>query len=150
MIPQSVQAVVYESGITIEQVPKALFGTWRVNAKLDNTNSSFTFKPQSIDFWELSRIGDRITLNNPFSGARAEIQVVTVENNLIVFSKKLSYDGNKTLTDTVTIRLDENKFSGINSLRLETFSLIDNQLIKTEIATYNLNGEKLSGESVLE
>jgi hypothetical protein len=146
---QSVQATVIEAGVSIEHVPKALFGSWRVNAKLDKTNSPASFRPQSIDFWNLSRIDNTITLENPFSGANAEISVQTVEGNLIVFSKKLPYQGNKVLTDTVTLRIDENKFSGINTLKLESFSLIDNHLIKSETATYHITGEKISGENVL-
>ena len=145
----SVNATVIEAGVSIEHIPKALFGSWRVNAKLDSTNARGTFRPQSIDFWNLSRVGDVIKLDNPFSGANAEISVQTVEGNLVVFSKRLPYDGNKILTDTVTLRLNDNEFSGINTLRLEYFSLIDNHLMKTETATYHITGEKLSGDSIL-
>ena len=53
------------------------------------------------------------------------------------------------MTDTVTIRLNNNEFSGINTLRLESFSLIDNHLMKTETATYHITGEKISGDNVL-
>ena len=144
-----VNATMLETGISIEHVPKALLGSWRVNAKLEDTNSPRTFRPQSIDFWNLSRVGDRIKLDNPYSGANAEIAVQTVEGNIVVFSKRLPYDGNKVLTDTVTLRLNENEFSGINTLKLESFSLIDNHLMKTETATYRITGEKLSGESIL-
>ena len=146
---QSVQATVIEAGVSVEHVPKALFGSWRVNAKLDKTNSPASFRPQSIDFWNLSRVENSIKLDNPFSGANAEISVQTVEGNLIVFSKKLPYQGNKILTDTVTIRIEGNKFSGINSLKLESYSLIDNHLMKTETARYHITGEKISGESVI-
>ena len=139
----------FEAGISVDHVPKALFGSWRVNAKLEQTNSPQTFKPQSLDFWNLSRVNDVIKLDNPFSGANAEISVQTVEGNLIVFSKRLPYDGNKVLTDTVTLRLNKNEFSGINTLRLEAFSLIDNHLMKTETATYHISGERISGESVI-
>ena len=142
-------ATVLEAGVFIDHVPKALFGSWRVCAKLDKTNAPQSFKPQSIDFWELSRIGDTIKLNNPFSGANAEISVQTVEGTLVVFSKRVPYDGNKVLTDTVTLRLKDNEFTGINTLSLEYFSLIDNHLMKTETATYHIAGEKLSGDSIL-
>lgn len=148
-ITASVNAEVLTAGVSIEEVPKALFGSWRIIAKLDTTNSQGTFKPQSLDFWNLSRYGDRIKLENPLSGADAEISVQTVEGNVVVFSKRLPYDGNKVLTDTVTIRLNGNEFSGLNSLRLESFSLIDNHLMKTETATYVIKGEKISGDSVL-
>lgn len=150
LVTLSVNAEVLTAGVSVEEVPKALFGSWRVIAKLDTTNSKTTFKPQSLDFWNLSRYGDRIKLDNPLSGANAEISVQTVEGDVIVFSKRLPYDGNKVLTDTVTIRLNGNEFNGLNSLRLESFSLIDNHLMKTETATYVIKGEKISGDSVLE
>ena len=149
ILPVSAQEMVLKAGVSVDDVPKALYGSWRVNAKLDDTNSRTTFKTQSIDFWNLSRIGNKITLDNPFSGANAEISVSTVEGNLVVFSKKLPYDNNKVLTDTVTIRLNDNTFSGINSLTLESYSLIDNNLMKTEYARYLIEGEKISGDSVI-
>ena len=147
---QTAQAETIKAGISVEHVPKALYGSWRVSAKLDRTNAPRTFKPQSLDFWNLSRLGDIIELNNPMSGANAEISVQTVEGNIVVFSKRLPYDDNKILTDTVTIRLNQNTFSGINQLKLEHFSLIDNHLMKTQTATYHIKGEKISGDSVIE
>ena len=149
LFTQTVNATVIEAGVSIEHIPKALFGSWRVNAKLDKTTSYSTFRPQSIDFWNLSRIDDTIKLENPFSGANAEISIQTVEGNLIVFSRRVNYDNNKILTDTVTIRLDKNNFTGINHLVLEQFSLIDNHKIKTDTATYHITGEKISGDSIL-
>ena len=149
LIPKA-SATVIEAGVSLDHIPKALFGSWRVQAKLDSTNSAGTFRGQSIDFWNLSRVDDTLKLDNPFTGAKAEVSVQTIEGNLVVFSKRLPYDGNKVLTDTVTLRLDGNKFSGINTLCLESFSLIDNTLLKTETATYHITGEKISGESVLE
>ena len=144
-----VQAEVFQAGVSVNDVPQALFGSWRVNGKLDKTNSFSTFKPQSADLWHLSREGDTIKLDNPFSGANAEISVNTVEGNLIVFTKKVPYNGNKVLTDTVSIRLEGSKFSGINTLILESYSLVDNHLMKTETATYLIQGEKISGDNVL-
>ena len=136
------------AGVVINDIPKAFFGSWRITAKLVDTNSYGTFKPTSVDMWNLSRVGDRIMLSNPFSGANAEISVKAVEGNLVVFSKKAPYD-NKVLTDTVTLRLSDNTFSGINDLTLELFSLVDNHLMKTEHAKYKISGEKISGESIL-
>ena len=145
----TVNAAVLEAGISIDDVPKALFGTWQIRAKLDKTNSYSTFRPQSMDMWNLSRNGDVLTLDNPFNGATAEVSVKTVEGNLIIFSKKLPYGNNKVLTDTVSLRLEDNKFSGINSLVLESYSSVDKHLIKAETATYVITGEKISGESIL-
>ena len=137
------------AGVSIEEIPKAFFGCWIVRAKLDDTNNYKIFKPQSIDTWTLCRVGDKITLNNSFTGATADISIKAVEGNLMVFSKKAAYD-NKTFIDTVSIRLEEGKFSGINTLTIETNSLIDNHLMKTEFARYKIYGEKIAGESVIE
>ena len=137
-----------KAGVSVNDIPKAFFGSWRVIAKLEDSNSYGTFKPQSIDFWTLSRVGDKVTLSNPFTGANAEVSLKTVEGYLLVFSKKAPYD-NKMLTDTITLRLSDNNFSGINTLSLESYSLVDNHLMKTETARYVIKGEKISGESVL-
>ena len=136
------------AGVSVNEIPKAFFGSWRITSKLDDTNSYGTFKPTGCDMWNLSRTGDIVTLSNPFTGAKAEISVRTVEGNLIVFSKKAPYD-NKILTDTVSIRLDKNSFTGINTLSLESFSLLDNHLMKTETARYIIKGEKIFGENIL-
>ena len=40
-----------KAGVSVNDIPKAFFGSWRVTAKLEDTNSYGTFKPQSIDFW---------------------------------------------------------------------------------------------------
>jgi len=143
------QVKTLSAGISVNDVPKTLFGSWRVVAKLEDSNSYGTFKPQSADMWTLSRTGDTITLSNPFTGANAEITVKAVEGNLVVFSKKAPYD-NKMLTDTVSLRLDKNNFKGINTLKLESFSLIDGHVIKTETARYIITGEKISGENIIE
>lgn len=143
------QNVTLNAGISVNEIPKTFYGTWRIVAKLDDSDSYGTFKPQSVDMWTLQRTGDIITLSNPFTGAKAEITVKAVEGNLIVFSKKSPYD-NKMLTDTVSIRLDKNNFTGINTLMLEQFSLVDGHLLKTENARYVIKGEKIAGENVLE
>ncbi len=147
-VPVFAEEKILSAGVSVNDVPKAFFGSWRVTAKIEDSNSYGTFKPASIDFWNLSRVGDKITLENPFTGAKAEISLRTVEGNVIVFSKKAPYD-NKILTDVVTIRLSNNEFSGINDLTLESFSLVDNHLMKTEHAKYVIKGEKIAGESIL-
>ena len=144
----SINAEVLQAGISAEYVPKELFGIWRVEAKLENTNSAKSFRPQSLDMWHLIRKKDSITLINPYSKIDSTISIKTVENNLVIFSKKSTYDDNKLLLDTVTLRVDGNKFSGINELKLETYSSVDKRLIKTECATYLIKGEKISGDNI--
>jgi hypothetical protein len=145
----SVNATVLQAGVSVNEVPEELFGSWQISAKLDSTNSPATFKAQGLDFWNLSRMGDVISLVNPISGANSSVSVRTVEGNLIVFSKSANYDSNKVLTDIVTLRINENSFTGINELKLETYSAVDKHILKTETARYVIKGEKVAGKSIL-
>jgi len=148
LIVNAEENVVLNTGISVNDVPQTIFGSWKVSAKLDESNSYGTFKPKSYDVWTLSRTGNIITLTNPFSGAEGEVSIKAVEGNLIVFSKESPYN-NKVLTDTVSIRLEKESFSGINTLSLKSYSILDGHLIKSEDARYIIKGEKLSGEDVL-
>ena len=137
-----------KAGISIDKVPNAFYGTWRVVAKIDKQSGNrINFRPRTVEVWNLSRQGDVINLSNPFTGADASVTVDYVDGNIIRFTKKGNYD-NKTLTDTVDLKLDGNTFTGINSLVFETFSTYDNSLIQKDTALYILKGEKISGTSI--
>lgn len=133
----------------IDNIPKEFYGTWRVTSDLVSTNSEAVFKKNNVDLWNLSRHGDVITLNNPFSGATASITVDEASDKLIKFKKVGDYDSKK-LTDIVQLSLGKETFSGVNNIVLETLSNIDKSVIKSERATYKLSGEKISGSSVRE
>lgn len=149
MIGVSVSAQTLKAGVSLTgSVPDSFYGNWRVVAKISKQSGSVNFKPQSVDFWNLSRTGDVINLNNPFTGASATVKLDYVEGNVIRFTKTGSYDGNKKLTDTVDLKLIGNTFTGVNYLTLETFSINDNSLIKKDTAIYLLKGEKISGTSI--
>lgn len=145
----TVSAETLTAGVSkIEMVPNSFYGSWRVIAKIDKQSSNGVyFKPQTVDLWNLSREGDVINLNNPFTGASASVTVDYVDGNIIRFTKTGEYD-NKKLTDTVDLKLNGDTFTGINSLTLETFSIRDKSLIKKDTATYVLRGEKISGSSI--
>ncbi len=145
LIGVSVQAETLQASISkIDSLPDEFFGSWRVVAKIDKQSGSIYFKPNTVDLWNLSRQGDVINLNNPFTGASASVKLDYVEGNIIRFTKIGDYD-NKKLTDTVDLKLNGDTFTGINSLKLETFSTYDNSLLKTDTALYILKGEKISG-----
>lgn len=139
-----------KTGISlIENVPTGLFGTWRVAAVLKTTDSPEVFRSKSADLWNLSRNGNVMNLTNPFTGASADLSVEFVKGNVIKFTKEGVSD-NKKLTDTVELKLNGNKFTGVNRLTLQTISPAGGVIIKTQNAEYVLVGEKLSGMSVLE
>lgn len=139
--------MVLKSGISIDKVPKEFYGTWRVTSKLISTNTNGLFKETSVDLWNLFRVGDVITLDNPFSGANASITINSLEGRSIKFKKIGDYDSKK-LTDTVQMTLGKDTFKGVNNLKLDTVSAVDGHIIKTEWATYSLTGEKISGEGI--
>lgn len=141
-------ATVLQTGVSVESVPNAFFGSWQVTAQLEKTSNYSVFKPRSVDLWNLSRLGNVITLENPFTKAKADITLNQVEGNVIVFSKTSSYD-NKVLKDTVTIRLNGNTFEGYNDIIFETRSLYDGHVLKSDKAKYLIKGSKISGMSVL-
>lgn len=144
-----VLAETLKAGIsTVDSIPNSFYGSWRVVAKLDKQSGSAYFKPQAVDFWNLSRTGNVIYLENPFSGANATVKLDYVDGNLIRFTKTGDYDGNKKLTDTVDLKLNGDMFTGVNYITLETFSIRDNSLIKKDTAIYLLAGEKISGTSI--
>lgn len=142
-------ATTIKMGVSIDQVPKAFFGCWQVSAELQKTNNYSTFKPKSTDLWNLSRQGDVITLENPFTRAHAQVEVKHTEGNVIVFYKESTFD-NKVLRDTVTIRLNGDTFGGYNDIVLETLSLYDGHVLKKDTAKYLIKGKKLGGKSVLD
>ena len=144
----SVNAETFEAGVSVDAVPDSFYGSWRVVAKIDKQKGETYFKPIAIDFWNLSRQGNVIELENPFTGAQASVKVDYVEGNIIRFTKSGDYDGNKKLTDTVDLKLDGNTFTGINTIVLETYSNFDNKLIRKDSALYILKGEKISGQSI--
>lgn len=140
---------VLKAGVSlIEKVPETFFGTWRVKSSLIETNSHNDFKKANIDIWNLSRQGDVINLSNPFSGASASITLSYAGDDAIRFVRKGNYDG-RILTDTVELNLSGEKFTGSNTLVLETLSDVDNSVIKTARAVYALKGEKIAGTSIL-
>lgn len=137
-----------KAGVSIDSVPKSFFGCWQVDAQLEKTNNYSTFKTQSKDLWNLSRIGNVISLENPFTKAHAQVEIKHTEGNVIVFYKESTYD-NKVLKDTVTIRLNGDTFGGYNDIVLETISLYDGHVMKRDTAKYLIKGKKIGGTSVL-
>ena len=117
----SVSAETLKAGVSkIGSVPNSFYGNWRVLAKIDKQSGDVYFKPVTVDVWNLSRSGDVINLNNPFTGASA----------------------------SVDLKLNGDTFTGVNYLTLETFSIHDKSLIKKDTAVYILKGEKISGKSI--
>ncbi len=133
---------------SVAAVPSTMYGLWRVVSKRIDTDSPITFKEKGLDLWNLSVENDVINLSNTFSGASATVEVNKVEGNTVTFTKS-GKNGNKYLTDTVTITITGKSFEGLDELKLDTVSEINGNIMKTETAKYSLKGEKIAGESIL-
>lgn len=133
---------------SVSAVPSAMYGLWRVVSTRIDTDSPITFKQKSLDLWNLSIENDVINLSNPFSGASAKVEINSVNGNTVIFTKS-GKNGNKYLTDTVSITINGESFEGFDELKLETVSEINGNTMKTETAKYSLRGEKIAGESIL-
>lgn len=142
-------SVVLKAGISLEdQVPDAFFGSWRVKSQLIKTNSNDYFKNNSVDLWNISRRESVITLENPFSGAKASVTVKEITGNKVVFQKEGEFN-NQKMFDVVELDLKKNTFTGVNYLNLVTVSVLDGRVIETKSATYSLFGDKISGNNVI-
>ena len=119
---------------SVEKVPDGFFGSWNVVSKLIETDSPATFKQKGIDIWNLYTEHDVIILCNPFSGARAKISISNAD---------------RKLTDKVSINIQGDSFTGVDEIKLETFSDIDGSLIKTQTAKYVIKGERISGQDII-
>lgn len=135
-------AKVLQGTVAID-VPEDFYGTWRVSSVLVDTNSPGNFKKKNADLWNISKKNDVITLSNPFSGAKSSVNVDYANANTVKFSTRGNYD-NKILIDEVEIHLDNDKFTGINIITLETHSDIDNRIVKTVKAKYTLKGDRIA------
>lgn len=143
------EGIVLKTGVSLnEMVPDKFFGTWRIKSKLLETNANGVFKNDNVDLWNISKDNSVITLDNPFSGARASISIKEVNGNKIVFEKEGRYD-NKLLSDRVELYLDGDFFNGYNYLRLNTVSEIDGRIMDSQTAKYSLYGDKISGYNAL-
>lgn len=143
------ETVVLQAGISLDDmVPDKFFGTWRIQSKLLETNAKGFFKNDNIDLWNISKSNSVITLENPFSGAKASISIKEVSDTKIIFEKEGHYD-NKILSDTVELYLDGDSFRGYNYLKLNTVSEVDGRIMDTQTAKYSLYGDKISGYNVM-
>ena len=137
--------------LTIEECEKSLINSFKECERISEYNQEKVlnaFKKNNVDIWNLSKEGNVVNLSNPFSGANASITLIYANQNVIKFTKKDNFNG-KVLTDTVELNLNNDKFSGINIILLETLSDIDNSVIKSETATYSLEGERIAGEAII-
>lgn len=138
--------LVLKAGVSMsDRVPKGFFGTWKINSTMTYTNNKEIFNEETLDFWNLSKAGDVITLANPFSGARASVTVEDVKDNQITFTHTTE-NKNAKMTETPTLTLSGENFYGTDKIVIEKFK--DGKKISTDIVVYKIQAQKISGSSL--
>ena len=83
---QASQNMILKAGISLTyQVPNELYGLWEVKSIMTYTNNPEMFNKISVDYWNISKSNDVITLSNPFSGAITSVTVEDIHDNEMKF-----------------------------------------------------------------
>ena len=113
-----------------DQVPQEFFGDWKVYSVCTKSTNKDYFDSTSVDIWRLSRNGDTVTLENPMSGARADVEVSDIKGSTVKFEKKTYYPDEESI-ETPILTLQGDNFTGVDKISIKTFK--DGKLIKEEM-----------------
>ena len=142
-----VQGMTLKAGISLsDQVPKGFFGSWKITSVMEYSNNPSVFNEISTDYWNLSKSGDVITLANPNSGAQASVTIKDVDDNKITFTHVIN-GKNAKMTETPTLTLDGENFSGTDKIVLERYKY--GKKTGEDVVIYKITAQKISGESAL-
>ncbi len=125
-----------------DKVPMEFYGNWKVVSVCTKSTNTEYFDSTSVDIWRLSRNGDTIILENPMSGARAEVEVSDVKGTTVKFEKRSYYPDEESL-ETPILTLQGDNFVGVDKISIKTFK--DGKLIKEDYVEYKVKGTKISG-----
>ena len=128
-----------------DKVPTEFYGDWRVISVCTRTTNQDLFDSSSVDIWTLKRNGDTITLMNPLSGARADVEVSDVKGNVVKFEKR-SYFPDEESIETPILTLQGDNFTGVDKITIRT--LKDGKLIKEDYVEFKVKGTKIQGAPI--
>lgn len=149
MLFLSAHSMALKGGVSEDYIPKGFFGSWGVISKLKNTNNPSLFNYESRDIWSLSGYNNVLFLENFKTGAKSQIEIKDKEKDVLKFQRKKEIktkEGKIIYKETVEFRLLGNRFSGIDKFAVEKYDT-KNSLIEQNIATYQVEGTKISGDS---
>ena len=131
----------------IDNVPQALYGSWEVFSYQTYSNNIFRVIPPGIDYWNLYRHNNVLTLENPQTNARASVFIDEVNNNTIKFTRYTKTTEEESI-ETPTITIDGENFWGTDKLVTKHFK--NGILIRTDVVELSIRGKKLTGFSTNE
>ena len=128
----------------VDKMPVEIFGKWAIHSVLLEAQNRSDFRESTSDMWIFSKMGDGITLTNPVTEASATISVDEVVNKTARFSRE-SESSHKTEKEIVQIKIDGDRFSGIDTFIIEKYR--NGKLISQNVVKYKLQGTKVSGSN---
>ena len=139
-------AKVISGGISLtDKLPTEIFGSWKVSAIQTYTNNSnkYRYLP-SIEYWNIYKNNNVLTLENPQSGARASVTVKEVVNNTVSFTRE-SKKVDSEITETPTITIIGENFFGTDKMVIKNYK--NGELISTDVVEFTIRGQKTGGVS---
>lgn len=137
--------MVLNGGVSeVDKMPVEIYGKWAIHSTLLEAQNRDEFRESTSDMWIFSRLGDGITLTNPVTEASATISVDEVVNKTAKFSRE-SLSSRKREKETVQIKIDGERFSGIDTFVIEKYK--NGKLISQNVVKYKLQGTKVSGSN---
>ena len=136
-------SMVLQAGVSLsEQVPDGFFGSWKITSVMTYSSNPKIFNETTTDYWNLSKVGDVITLTNPVSGAKASVTVEEVKGNRITFSHEIKGRNGKMI-ETPSLTLNGENFHGTDKIVIEKYKY--GELVSSDTVVYKITAEKLTG-----
>ena len=140
--------IMLQAGVSItDKIPKNFFGTWKITSEIRESSNKKMFNNTTIDFWNLSKLNDVITLTNPISGAEASLTIEDVQNNQITFTHT-TQNKNAKMIETPTLTLNGENFYGTDKIIIEKFA--NGKKISEDYVIYDIKAQKIAGNSVID
>lgn len=115
-----------------------------ITSTISYTNNKDMFNEVTTDFWNLSKVGDVITLTNPVSGAEASVTVEDVKGNQIKFTH-VTQNKNAKMTESPTLTLNGENFYGTDKIVIEKYKY--GEKVSSDVVIYKIKAQKISGNS---
>lgn len=139
---------VLQGNVSIQDnIPNNFYGTWIVTGVIASNNIQNDYKSTSVDVWTLVKYDNIIVLENPLSGAYAQISVDEVSGNTIKFSRK-SGNASRLCYEAPAITLNGENFVGVDDIIFEYRS--GGNLVRRDILKYKIVGRKFTSQNLFE
>lgn len=129
----------------VDNLPSGIFGTWRIKSQLLSASTPNRYNEQSLDLWTLLRLRDYLNVSNPLSGASTNVNLESVQNNTISFSRMSTFNGIQG-KETITITVNGDYLTGNDKIVINKIQ--NGKIIGKDVVEYKLKGEKISGTSI--